>query len=91
VNNHNKLEEEFTHLQDHLRMDFGLPEKSATRQFHPHITIAHRDLSKEQFPLVWSYINEISVEELFLANNYSILKHNGQKWTILKSFYFPNF
>lgn len=77
--------------QDTIGQLFGKISKSLISLFpklsesaiHPHITIATRDLSVENFQKAWkefqsrSYNNSFSAEALFL------LKHNGKSWDIL--------
>jgi 2'-5' RNA ligase len=67
-----------------LKTDF--PVKKEERPFHPHITIANRDLQKNDFPLAWQYFQQVSYEVSFVANAISLLKHNGQLWEVVNSF-----
>jgi 2'-5' RNA ligase len=60
----------------------GFPIKKETRPFHPHVTIANRDLEKEDFPKAWEHFKHINYEAVFDANNISLLRHNGAKWEI---------
>lgn len=50
------------------------------RPFHPHITIATRDLHKKDFCEAWQHFEKEEFKELFLANELSLLKHNGKTW-----------
>ena len=57
--------------------------KKETRAFHPHITIATRDLHKKSFAEAWpSYQNKKFTEE-WVANGLSVLKHNGTRWDVI--------
>ena len=62
------------------------PVKKEERAFHPHITIANRDLEKKDFPLAWQYFQQINYEVSFTANAISLLKHNGHTWEIANAF-----
>jgi 2'-5' RNA ligase len=90
VNQQKRLKKEFDHLQEILRSEFKLPEEKLTRKFHPHITIAHRDLIPVLYAQVWKYVQNIEFLSSFTVNNYSLLKHNGASWEVLCSICFPN-
>ena len=50
------------------------------RQFHPHITVAFRDLKKARFIEAWDYYQSQSFTAEFQVNRISLLKHNGRIW-----------
>lgn len=57
--------------------------KPENRPFHPHITIATRDLHKAAFAEAWPrFQNEIFAEE-FSAGGLSLLKHDGRAWDVI--------
>lgn len=56
------------------------------RGFHPHITIGFRDLKKSQFYKAWDQLKEKSFSSSFNAFSINLLKHNGKKWDVHKSF-----
>jgi 2'-5' RNA ligase len=62
------------------------PIKKEDRPFHPHVTIANRDLNAADFPLAWQYFQQITYEVSFTANAISLLKHNGHTWEIVNAF-----
>ena len=57
--------------------------KTENRPFHPHITIATRDLHKKAFAEAWPYFEEKIFAEEFEVNGLSLLKHNGAKWDVV--------
>ena len=59
------------------------PVKKEDRPFHPHITIANRDLQKEDFQSAWQHFQSIQYEAVFEADNVSLLRHNGAKWDLV--------
>jgi 2'-5' RNA ligase len=81
-----------THLSDlQARLEayllhISFPVKKEDRTFHPHVTIANRDLQKDDFPLAWQYFQQVSYEVAFTANAISLLRHNGQIWEVANSF-----
>jgi 2'-5' RNA ligase len=60
--------------------------KQEERPFHPHVTIANRDLQKEDFPQAWQHFQQITYEASFTADAISLLRHTGQLWEIAGSF-----
>jgi 2'-5' RNA ligase len=67
-----KLEEELL-LKDY-------PIKKENRPFHPHVTIANRDLDKNDFPIAWQEFKGKPFEAEFYCQQLSFLEHNGQIW-----------
>lgn len=57
--------------------------KIDTRAFHPHITIATRDLFKKSFLEIWPWFVEKKFTEQWTAEGISILKHNKKNWDVL--------
>ena len=56
------------------------PEK---RPFHPHITIATRDLYKKDFYEALPYFDNKEFREEWLADGISLLKHNKKNWDVV--------
>ncbi len=81
-----KLEELHTSLkyfaQEKLKL---LNEVEDMRGFHPHVTIAFRDLRKNKFEEVWQQFKEKKYESKFVFSGFSLLKLNS-KWEELKFF-----
>lgn len=53
--------------------------------FHPHITLAFRDLKKTQFKQAWSLYEPKSLEASFKASAICLLKHNGKSWNPIQT------
>jgi 2'-5' RNA ligase len=62
--------------------------KKEDRPFHPHITIANRDLNKKDFTKAWAYFQNLSYEAQFVADGISLLRHNNKEWEIANTFDF---
>lgn len=56
--------------------------------FHPHVTVAFRDLKKKDFFPAYEEFKDREFQSSFLADHVSLLKHNGKRWEIYKNFYF---
>lgn len=62
------------------------PIKKEDRPFHPHITIANRDLNQKDFPKAWAHFKNLSFRAGFTADRISLLKHNKDAWQIADDF-----
>lgn len=58
------------------------------RGFHPHMTIAHRDLKKPMYSEAWTYFKERQVDFDFTVKSIFLLKHNGKNWDVYQEFEF---
>jgi 2'-5' RNA ligase len=56
--------------------------------FHPHMTLAFRDLKPAQFKLAWEEYKEKQFSFNFEATYLSLLKHNGKNWDEYRQFFF---
>jgi len=54
--------------------------------FHPHVTLAFRDLKKSNFLKAWEEFRQRKYEETFLVNEIVLLKHNKKVWEVFKRF-----
>lgn len=53
------------------------------RRFHPHMTIAFRDLSPEQYERAIDVYQHKKYSAAFRAESFYLLQHDGEKWTII--------
>jgi 2'-5' RNA ligase len=60
------------------------------RPFHPHITIATRDLYKKSFYEIWPWFAEKKFTEEWTAEGVSILRHNKKNWDVIHTSQFEN-
>lgn len=54
------------------------------RPFHPHLTIAFRDLKKAVFPEAQDFYEQKSFNRSFSAKDFCLLKHNGKTWEVFE-------
>jgi 2'-5' RNA ligase len=66
------------------------PIKPEDRPFHPHITIAARDLYKKAFYEAWEIFKEKKYEASWLADSISLLRHNQKNWDVIFTSQFLN-
>ncbi|MEI9919284.1 MAG: 2'-5' RNA ligase family protein [Bacteroidota bacterium] len=48
--------------------------------FHPHVTVAFRDLKRDSFKRAWDEFKSRSYNAVFECNRISLLKHDGRFW-----------
>lgn len=53
------------------------------KPFHPHMTIAFRDLRKRKFFEAKEFFERLTFTQEFTANRIELLKHDGSIWRIL--------
>jgi len=70
-------------LRDHLENEIGLKNKD-DRPYHPHMTVAFKDLKPSDFPAAWRHFSQIDYRRIFQADQLYLLRHDGQRWQILK-------
>ncbi len=58
------------------------------RAFHPHLTLAFRDLRKAQFNQAWQEFQHKGYKAHFEVNSLWLLKHDGKKWELYREFSF---
>jgi 2'-5' RNA ligase len=67
--------------------ELEIPIKS-NHPFHPHFTIAFKDLKKSVFPEAWAYFQNLGYQQSFQARGLTLLRHNGQRWEEKETFLF---
>ena len=83
-----KLQSELViYVQKNLRL---LNQVYDMRGFHPHVTIAFRDLKKEKFYQALYYFKDQTYNASFVSNNFCLLKHTGTEWLVKEEIFFRN-
>ncbi|MBK8366962.1 MAG: 2'-5' RNA ligase family protein [Bacteroidetes bacterium] len=72
-----------SHVKRHLNI---FNQSDDMRGFHPHITIAFRDLKKPTFYKAWEEYKSKTFSADFICNSFSLLKHQNEEWVVLKEF-----
>jgi len=82
---HNKeLELLFERIEYYLERKWDIDNQLRKgRKFNPHMTIAFRDLTKEQFFHSWPEFKDRNYQREFIANDISLLRHNGKFWDVI--------
>ena len=83
-----KLQRELmVYVQKNLRL---LNQVNDMRGFHPHVTIAFRDLKKDTFYQALDYFKTQTYTASFQAKSFCLLKHTGKEWLVNKEFFFAS-
>ena len=61
----------------------SFPIKPGDRPFHPHVSIATRDLYKKAFHEAWDIFKEKKYNAAWMVNGISLLKHNEKNWEVI--------
>jgi 2'-5' RNA ligase len=59
------------------------PIKKDDRPFHPHVTLATRDLYKKAFQEAWKVFSTKKYEALWIVSGISLLRHNKKNWDVI--------
>ncbi|GAP98174.1 2'-5' RNA ligase family protein [Leptolyngbya sp. NIES-2104] len=74
---------------EHLERSIALVDsREKSRPYAPHMTVAFRDLTKQNFKLAWQEFKDRSLRFEFIASHLTLLKHDGQRWQIHAEFPF---
>ena len=88
IENHQPIIELHSTFQEMLKTSLGFTDKELMSRFHPHLTIATRDLSKKKFQKACPEFKERDFMASFSADGLYLLKHNGKHWELYREFEF---
>lgn len=76
-------------LMVRLEKALGLVDlKTKHRPFKPHMTVAFRDLTKQNFHAGWAEYQHKPFSDEFIASDLTLLLHNGRFWEVQSEFAF---
>ena len=81
--NNETLNDLHVSLEDFLLSQDKFPVKKEDRPFHPHVTLAARDLYKKAFYEAWDIFAIKKYEAAWLVNGISLLRHNKKNWDVI--------
>ena len=73
------------------KLNFRLKERfslNGSEKFHPHLTLATRDLTRENFDKAWEVYRERNYTASFQTSALTVFKHEGKIWEIIREFPF---
>lgn len=56
------------------------------RPYHPHLTLAFRDLKKTSYKEAWEEFGTKEYKAEFIADKLSLLRHDGKRWNVFRDF-----
>lgn len=76
-------------LMDYVEANLAIFDRvSRTRPFVPHMTVAFRDLTKQNFQAAWPEFAGRSLYFEFTAAELTLLIHDGDRWNVATNFPF---
>lgn len=80
-----------TDLMTHLETLLGIVDPvSKTRAFSPHMTVAFRDLTRQNFKAAWPEFQQRQLHFEFTSGYLTLLLHNGKRWNVSAEFPFSS-
>ncbi|ARV59449.1 2'-5' RNA ligase [Nostocales cyanobacterium HT-58-2] len=74
-------------LMAYLEGSLGIVDKvGKTRSFAPHMTVAFKDLTRQNFKAAWPEFEKRELLFEFTASDLTLLLHDGQRWNIKTNF-----
>ncbi len=78
-------------LERYCRTEFNLLNANRRDEpYHPHLTLAFRDLKKDKFKEAWEEFRNLEYKAAFMADRFALLKHDGQRWNVFREFIFDS-
>jgi len=76
-------------LMTHMETNLGIVNKvGKKRPFAPHMTVAFRDLTRQNFKAAWPEFANRQLHFEFTADKLTLLLHDGKQWKIKSEFSF---
>lgn len=82
-----ELEHLYVELKRFCKRELNLFNADYKEQpFHPHLTLAFRDLKKPNYQRAWDEFEQKKYKADFPAKNIALLKHDGKTWQVFHEF-----
>ncbi|WP_372975934.1 2'-5' RNA ligase family protein [Muriicola sp.] len=88
IEDHAPIIELVDRLRDHLTLQSLVETQGDDPPFHPHMTIATRDLKQPAFQRAWAQFKDRPFDASFEVHSIFLLRHKGQFWEIQGEFNF---
>lgn len=76
-----------SYLMAHLEDTLGIVDPvTKSRPFSPHMTVAFKDLTRQNFRAAWPQFEQRELEFKFTASHLALLIHDGGQWNINSEF-----
>jgi len=70
-------------LQSSLMQSKCLPLTQLSENFNPHMTLAYRDIDREQFDTLWSFYKHKELKSSFEVIQLGLYKHGAEGWELV--------
>lgn len=91
VADHSPMRTLHGNLIEHLQNEMGFSDKTARpKSLTPHMTVAYRDLTSENFQKAWKEFKNRPFDYSFEVNSITLLKHDYTQWQSFYKFKFGN-
>jgi len=77
-------------LIEYLRNEMGFTNRSKNNSFTPHMTVAYRDLTTDNFERAWKEFRDRSFDDSFQVGSIYLLKHDYTRWQPFYEFKFED-
>lgn len=77
-----------TDLMAYLETVLDIVDPVSTRPFSPHMTVAFRDLTRQNFKAAWPEFQQQALQFEFRVNYLTLLLHDGKRWNVSDEFLF---
>lgn len=88
VNHSNELNSLYKEVMMQMKKFNILNANYKGRPFHPHMTVAFRDLRKQKFFEAWKRYKDEKISFRFPVRSFFLLRHTGKLWELHKEFPF---
>ena len=75
-------------LREMLLTELDFSQEEIKEEFHPHISVATRDLARSAFSEAWPEFRDEKFTGEFWVGSIFLLKHNGRNWDIHEEYLF---
>jgi 2'-5' RNA ligase len=73
-------------LSKFCKTDLKLVEELSDKAYHPHMTIAYKDIKPKLFEEYWGFIKTQKFNETFTVNDVALLKRVEGRWEVVRRF-----
>ena len=73
-------------LIKYMQSNLGIVDKVAHHSFTPHMTVAFRDLTKQNFKVAWREFVARQLHFEFKCDRLTLLLHDGKRWNVKTEF-----
>ncbi len=73
-------------LVNFVETHLGILHPQKQRPFVPHVTLAFRDLTEDNFRVAWAELGQQPIHFDFWVASLTLLHHDGQRWNVAQEF-----